>query len=144
MQTCICDIFEIFRPLSLSLPLFLFLFLVYPINDCFFLPPFLSISSGIVAERVDLRYFLTVGMIGMYPFLAIILHFYYIIGSAISTGMLGVAYFANIYHLYYFIIWMAISGIMQVGTDLTNLPHFILSYSSLIVYWLAWYCGSHG
>ncbi|XP_019852978.1 PREDICTED: glucose-6-phosphate exchanger SLC37A2-like [Amphimedon queenslandica] len=54
-------------------------------------------GSGIVAERVDLRYFLTVGMIG----------------SAISTGMLGVAYFAKIYHLYYFLIWMAVSGIMQ-------------------------------
>ena len=86
---------------------------------------FLSFS-GVVAERVDLRYFLTIGMIGIQnapsplpPSLSFLLLSYLNhVGSAVSTGMLGVAYFANIHHLYYFIIWMALSGMMQVENKL--------------------------
>lgn len=87
---------------------------------------FLSFS-GVVAERVDLRYFLTIGMIGIQnapsPLPPLSLSFLLLsylnhVGSAVSTGMLGVAYFANIHHLYYFIIWMALSGMMQVENKL--------------------------
>ncbi|XP_064394360.1 glucose-6-phosphate exchanger SLC37A2-like isoform X2 [Halichondria panicea] len=53
--------------------------------------------SGQIADRVNLRYFLFMGMTG----------------SAISVALLGVAYFANIHALWYFIVVQVFGGIMQ-------------------------------
>jgi sugar phosphate permease len=53
--------------------------------------------SGQIADRVNLRYFLTLGMLG----------------SAISVMLLGVAYYANIHHIGYFIGVQILGGIMQ-------------------------------
>ncbi|CAI8027708.1 Putative glycerol-3-phosphate transporter 5 [Geodia barretti] len=58
---------------------------------------FAMFFSGIIADRVNLRYFLTMGMLG----------------SAIATMLLGVPYYAGI-HLYaYFILVQIFGGVMQ-------------------------------
>uniref|UniRef100_A0A1X7UQD1 Major facilitator superfamily (MFS) profile domain-containing protein n=1 Tax=Amphimedon queenslandica TaxID=400682 RepID=A0A1X7UQD1_AMPQE len=55
------------------------------------------IASGLIADRVNLRYFLTVGMIG----------------SGVFVGMLGVAYFADIHHLAYYIVIQIFVGVFE-------------------------------
>jgi OPA family glycerol-3-phosphate transporter-like MFS transporter 1/2 len=54
--------------------------------------------SGFIAERVDLRHFLTIGMIG----------------TSIGSVLFGISYYAQIHMLYYFIIIRIFSGAMQV------------------------------
>ncbi|XP_030833755.1 glucose-6-phosphate exchanger SLC37A2 isoform X4 [Strongylocentrotus purpuratus] len=53
--------------------------------------------SGHIGERVDLRYFLSFGMIA----------------SGFWTAMVGMAYFWNIHSFYYFIIMQIIGGLFQ-------------------------------
>eukprot|EP00731_Ephydatia_muelleri_P011987 Em0006g881a len=53
--------------------------------------------SGLVADRVNLRYFLVIGMIG----------------SGLGSVLIGVAYFANIHALYYFILVQLAAGAIQ-------------------------------
>lgn len=55
--------------------------------------------SGFVADRVNLRYFLTVGLLG----------------AGLNVVLMGVAYFADIHHLGYFLGVQVFGGIMQVG-----------------------------
>uniref|UniRef100_A0A1X7TVC1 Major facilitator superfamily (MFS) profile domain-containing protein n=1 Tax=Amphimedon queenslandica TaxID=400682 RepID=A0A1X7TVC1_AMPQE len=55
------------------------------------------VLSGLIADRVNLRYFLTVGMIG----------------SGIFVSLLGVAYYANVHHLAYFIFVQIFVGIFE-------------------------------
>jgi sugar phosphate permease len=58
---------------------------------------FFLVASGLIADRVNLRYFLTVGMIG----------------SGIFVGLLGVGYFGNVHQLAYFIIIQIVVGIFE-------------------------------
>ena len=53
--------------------------------------------SGAIADRVNQRHFLVVGMMG----------------SAVATILMGVAYFANIHHVSYFIVVQIMGGLMQ-------------------------------
>lgn len=56
-------------------------------------------ASGFVAERVSLRYFLTLGMLF----------------SAIFTYMFGIAKTYNIHSIWYFVVVQALAGISQVN-----------------------------
>ena len=58
--------------------------------------------SGQLADRSNLRYYLTVGMLGGCGCNDIILH--HQTGSAMSTSLLGLTYFFNIHQLFYFIL----------------------------------------
>ncbi|KAL5500165.1 hypothetical protein EMCRGX_G011675 [Ephydatia muelleri] len=53
--------------------------------------------SGFIADKVNTRYFLTIGMLG----------------CALSSILMGVAYFANIHHVSYFIVVQIMGGLMQ-------------------------------
>lgn len=61
--------------------------------------------SGIIADRVNLRYYLVIGMLG----------------SVANLCLLGVAYFGDIHHIAYFIMIQIFGGIMQA----TGLPAVI-------------------
>ncbi len=61
--------------------------------------------SGLVADRVNLRYFLTVGLVG----------------AGLNVVLMGVAYFARIHHLAYFLIVQMFGGVMQVGACVLQL-----------------------
>ena len=88
-------------------------------------------DSGWIADRVDIRYFLSIGMIGQQnnyiythiPVLndtSITLYtppYIYYTGSGFSAILMGLAYFANIHSLSYFIIMQIIGGLMQVRGD---------------------------
>jgi hypothetical protein len=53
--------------------------------------------SGLIADRVNLRYFLTIGMIG----------------SGVCVGLLGVAYYAQIHNIAYFILVQIVVGVFE-------------------------------
>eukprot|EP00731_Ephydatia_muelleri_P030045 Em0021g568a len=61
--------------------------------------------SGIIADRVNLRYYLVIGMLG----------------SVANLCLLGVAYFGDIHHIAYFIVIQIFGGMMQA----TGLPAVI-------------------
>ena len=58
--------------------------------------------SGQLADRSNLRYYLTVGMLGGCGCNDTILH--HQTGSAMSTSLLGLTYFFNVHQLFYFIL----------------------------------------
>lgn len=55
------------------------------------------VGSGLIADRVNLRYFLTIGMIG----------------SGVFVGLLGVAYYIEMHHISYFIVIQIFVGIFE-------------------------------
>ncbi len=55
--------------------------------------------SGLVADRVNLRYFLTLGLIG----------------SGLNVVLIGLAYFFQIHYLAYFLVVQVFGGVMQVN-----------------------------
>lgn len=58
--------------------------------------------SGQLADRSNLRYYLTVGMLGGCSHDDMILH--HQTGSAMSSSLLGLTYFFNVHQLFYFIL----------------------------------------
>ena len=69
----------------------------------------LSHSSGYIGDRINLRYFLAIGMIG----------------TGVGVGLLGVEYYIQTHQLWYFILVQVFSGVMQVR------PTFMPSQSHL-------------
>ena len=57
------------------------------------------LSSGIVAERVDLRVFLTAGLLG----------------SGLMTVMFGAAHSLGIHSVWYLVTVQLLAGLIQVG-----------------------------
>lgn len=99
--------------------------------------------SGFIADRVNLRYFLTVGMMGMHcmsPIRASCKHGSLFAGCGVLVGLLGVSYFANIHFLPYFIIVQIFVGIFEVSGVIISLL-LSLFFS---VYRLASYSSSDG
>ena len=99
--------------------------------------------SGFIADRVNLRYFLTAGMMGIYtqqlccPFHMEIV---FLLGCGLFVGLLGVSYFVGIHVLPFFIIVQVFVGIFEVKITYAAFTHF---YTTL-VYRLASYSSSNG
>lgn len=68
------------------------------------------IPSGIIGERLPIRYYLTVGMLA----------------SGLFTAMFGLGYFYNIHNLWFYIM-------AQVGTMLFRYSEF--PWCCLVLYW---------
>ena len=96
-------------------------------NECLitFSPVF---SSGMIADRVNLRYYLVIGMLGESVLALLYIALYYtlkqsgfvklllsILGGVLNLFLLGIAYYAEIHHIAYFIIVQIIGGVTQVG-----------------------------
>lgn len=75
--------------------------------------------SGFIADRVNLRYFLSVGMLGKLgcSYIANCYGILLLTGCGVFVGLLGVAYYAEIHHIAYFIVIQIFVGIFEVSID---------------------------
>ena len=85
-------------------------------------------SSGMIADGINLRYYLVIEMLGESVLALLYIALYYtlkqsgfvkllllILGGAVNLLLLGIAFYAEIHHIAYFIIVQIFGGVMQVG-----------------------------
>lgn len=94
-----------------------------------------SHSSGLIADRVNLRYFLTAGMMGNCLFsltvIAVPSYMFVLAGSGVFVGLLGVAYYGKIHNITYFILVQIGVGIFEVG-KMTGQPAYFVPLQIMV------------